>query len=87
MIAVRLIGGPLDGEVKKVDPGQAYLIAYKRTALPPITVPSGAPPSAVVTVEPHRYTRRVVHCSGKQIVFYAPEALSDYEALQHALGA
>jgi hypothetical protein len=82
---VRLIGGPNNGEVKKIDDDQVDLFTTK-PVLPPISrsIQSLAP-SSVEIVRAH-YTRRVVRGDGGDVNYFALEALSDFEALQSVLG-
>lgn len=85
---VRLIGGLNDGEVEKIDDGQIEIV--KRKNLPPPATRSfnrnfglGA---ATVEVKATRYTRRVVKTSSEDVVYFAVEGFSDFDALNHVLG-
>lgn len=87
-IWVSLIGGLHDGEVAKVDVDQVEII--KRKAVPPpvsrvFNGGQGIMP-ATVEMKPTRYTRRSVTTTGGTVIFFAIDAFSDLEALQHALG-
>lgn len=86
-IWVRLIDGPNNGAVHKVDEDQPYLDCSK-----PVPQPIGRVHRnfglnvSEVSIAVNRYTRRAVNMQGNQIVFFAPENLSDLEAVQSVLG-
>jgi hypothetical protein len=89
MMWVRLIGGLHDGEVVRVDADQVETVMRKTTPPPSTRAFNSAYSIAEMTVDvmATRYTRRSVRCSGDEVVYFAPEALSDLESLRHALGA
>jgi len=82
---VRLIGGPHEGRVQKVDDDQAEVVLTD-------TVPVRAAhrnfglAAASIEIKQTRYTRRVVSTPDGSIVYFARAELSDFEALRHVLG-
>jgi len=87
-ILVRLIGGQHDGEVVKVDDDQVEIVK-RRTFPGPATRAFNATygiGSDTAEVKSSRYTRREVRTPGGSVAYFAIEAFSDLEALQHALG-
>lgn len=85
---VRLIAGPHDGQVEKVDHDQNNVVRRKSSP-PPATRAFnshfGIEPSTV-TIETTMYTRRRLQCGDKQIHYFAPENMSDFDALESVLG-
>lgn len=81
---VRLIGGSHDGQVDKVDDDQVMLVKQRAVTLMQARMCRGS--IAASQTESCRYTRRIVRAPEAEIVFFADEALSDTEALQHVLG-
>ena len=88
MIPVRLIGGLHDGEVVKVDRDQVELVMRRNMPTPSARAMAKTfgLAESTVTVATTRYTRRVVSYRSDELVYFALEDLSDFEALQHALG-
>lgn len=85
---VRLIGGLHDGEVEKIDDDQVEVVKRKNFP-PPATRAMNSVfglGSATVEVKSTRYTRRIVKAQGGEIVFFAVEGFSDFDALNHVLG-
>ena len=84
---VRLIGGPNNGEVVKVDDDQPYLHKTETTPLPAVRSHRALSLSSSVTsVVRTSYTRRTVRSSNGEIIFFALEGLTDFEALNQVLG-
>lgn len=85
---VRLVGGLGNGEVKKIDDDQVEIMLRKNFPPPATRAFNGTfgIGSDTVEVKITRYTRRVVKVPGGDVTFFAIEAFSDFEALQHVLG-
>lgn len=84
MMWVRLIGGIANGQVTKVDPDQVQHVAQERV---PAAISRRVNLDGItVEIKRTRYTRRIVHTPQADIVFFADEGLSDYEALKSVLG-
>ena len=77
MTSIRLIGGPSAGEVHRVDDDQHGLSVHKRMTMPVAPRLSLAASTSTTTVT--YYTRRRVCSSHGDIVFFAPEGMSDFE--------
>lgn len=91
---VRLIGGPNNGAIEKVDADQTQIVKTK--PLPATSAQAfnssrrslrafGLEPDSV-TFERAIYTRRVLHCNDHKLFYFAPEGVSDLEVLQSVLG-
>lgn len=86
-IWVRLIGGPSNGQVQKIDDGQEQIVVSEKLSLALMRTHRNfglAPASVELKVT--NYTRRQVYTAGGVITFFAEEKLSDFEALQLVLG-
>jgi hypothetical protein len=87
---VRLIGGPNAGAIEKVDHDQLQIV--KTTPMPAMAVhPSHRNfglSAQTVTLQQTLYTRRVLYCCSREsrLFYFAPESMSDLEALQSVLG-
>lgn len=86
-IWVRLIGGPSNGQVQKIDDDQSQIIMRERLPEPIVhSHRNFGLAGATATYKEARYTRREVRRPGGDITYFAEEKLSDHEALQLVLG-
>jgi hypothetical protein len=81
---VKLIGGPHDGQVEKVDDDQVEVVKQQARPLGFGHRNFGLMP-AEATIGYARYTRRELVRREETIIFFAHVALSDIDALKHAL--
>lgn len=86
-IWVRLIGGDHNGRVIKIDDDQLAIPMHEQLSLSYMRTHRNfglAPASFELKIT--SYTRRTVKPPGGDIIFFAPEEMSDFEALQSVLG-
>ena len=80
------IGGPIDGQVLEVErtrPVGAYPTEFRVPVAPEIRLEQ-PPPVRAPTISSFTYTRRYLEFPDEApaIVYYAPEGVSDYEAIK-----
>jgi len=85
---VRLVAGLCDGKVEKIDDEQNMIVMRERVPAPAAAVHRNfGIAGASSEYKQATYTRRVIGFGdGNKIVYFAPEGLSDFEALQTVLG-
>lgn len=84
---VRLIGGPHEGRVQKIDDDQVEVVLMDTAPMPVRAAHRNfGLAAASFEITQTRYTRRVVSTPGGSIVYFARAELSDFEALRHVLG-
>ena len=89
-MSARLVGGRFAGK-RVSDGGQPRTICVRSTDYADSDAAAGYGDGlderdAAVTVEQEMYTRRRVTAGGGTLVYFAPEGMSDYDALMTVLG-